>query len=529
MAQQYPQHESGRGGHARDEWMPPATQDSSSFDRQVITAVGTVPREVGPAARPARSPSLRRIMLGSDALAIAFGWTIVLAAGLTGGEVAVDLGHALSLTVLMLAAGLLLLTSAGLYRRRICAIRSLEITRVGRVSLLLGAVTVVVLGSLGWETAGLAGILGGSCWFVALTLERGLLREWINGRRATGDFGAPVLVVGGPSSSTLETARLLADHPVLGFQVRGISCPPMAQLADSPFPWLGASDDLHEQAARCDASGIVVDSSSFDGVELSRIVQEARLSGLYVLIASGLRGIDVRRISVAPLADETFLHVAPLGLNRRQVMTKRVLDVLGGGAALVAFSPVLLLSSFLVWAQDRGPVLFRQQRVGKDGELFTLYKLRTMVPDAERLKRDLVVDNQRAGPLFKLGRDPRVTRVGRFLRTASIDELPQLFNVLEGSMSLVGPRPALPDEVAQFDVQLIARQTVKPGMTGLWQVEARDLPSFDLYRRYDLLYVQNWSLGVDLTVIARTIAVVAFRAARGLFSRTSAHEMSRGE
>lgn len=149
--------------------------------------------------------------------------------------------------------------------------------------------------------------------------------------------------------------------------------------------------------------------------------------------------------------------------------------------------------------------------MGLNGEHFKLYKLRTMVVDAEAKKAELEAQNARTGPLFKVAHDPRITPFGRFLRASSLDEVPQLFNVLEGTMSLVGPRPALPDEVAQFDDKLIERLRVKPGVTGLWQVEARDLPSFDLYRRYDLLYVQNWSVGVDLALIARTAAVVGLR------------------
>jgi exopolysaccharide biosynthesis polyprenyl glycosylphosphotransferase len=462
------------------------------------------------------SPPLRRILVAMDMLVIAVGWGVAFVVAYSTGEVDFGPLTAAAQSIMMLGAGALLLSAAGLYRRRICAIRSVEVARIGRVSLALAATTAVVLAAVGREPALFAGVLGGLTWFVLLSVERGILREWISGRRASGDFGAPVLVIGGGSASTIETANFLADNPVLGFRVSGVSCPPTPQLKASPFPWYGATHDVVEQVRRSGASGVVVDSSSLSGMELNAIVQELETTGLHVHISSGLRGIDVRRISVSPLADEAFLHVAPLGLTRRQVVSKRAMDVVGAGVALLLLSPILLLSGFLVWAGDRGPVFFRQERVGKDREGFQLYKLRTMVVDAERLKAQLEVDNERTGPLFKLGHDPRITRIGRFLRSSSIDEIPQLFNVLEGTMSLVGPRPALPDEVAQFDDHLNTRLSVKPGVTGLWQVEARDLPSFDLYRRYDLLYVQNWSLGVDVAIVLRTVVVVGLRACRAI-------------
>jgi lipopolysaccharide/colanic/teichoic acid biosynthesis glycosyltransferase len=240
------------------------------------------------------------------------------------------------------------------------------------------------------------------------------------------------------------------------------------------------------------------------------------MSGLHVHLNSGLRGVDSRRIAVSSMADETFMHVAPLRLSRREVAAKRVVDVALGSLALAFFSPVLILSALIIWAYDRGPILYRQERVGLNGERFTLYKLRSMVVDADAKLAELQAENQRSGPLFKLTRDPRVTPFGRLARASSIDEIPQLFNVLQGTMSLVGPRPALAAEVEQFDDRLNQRLTVKPGMTGLWQVEARDLPSFDLYRRYDLLYVQSWSLSLDLAIIARTVVVVAMRAFRAV-------------
>lgn len=189
-------------------------------------------------------------------------------------------------------------------------------------------------------------------------------------------------------------------------------------------------------------------------------------------------------------------------------------------------SPLFAAAAVAIKLSDRGPVLFRQVRVGQDGRSIVVFKLRTMVVDAEAKRAELQAHNQRSGPLFKAdGVDPRVTRVGRFLRASSLDELPQLINVLQGRMSMVGPRPALPDEVAQFDDALLDRLQVKPGVTGLWQLEARDNPSFHAYRRLDLFYVENWSLLLDLTVLLGTARSVVQRGLRlALNKDSSTHE-----
>jgi lipopolysaccharide/colanic/teichoic acid biosynthesis glycosyltransferase len=157
---------------------------------------------------------------------------------------------------------------------------------------------------------------------------------------------------------------------------------------------------------------------------------------------------------------------------------------------------------------SRGPIFFRQTRVGKNGEHFTVIKLRTMVVDAEARKASLQELNEADGALFKMKNDPRVTRVGRLLRKLSIDELPQLWCVLEGTMSMVGPRPALPDEVAQWDAEVVERLRVLPGLTGMWQVSGRSDSSFETYKRLDMYYVDNWSLRHDAVICAKTVRVV---------------------
>jgi lipopolysaccharide/colanic/teichoic acid biosynthesis glycosyltransferase len=174
----------------------------------------------------------------------------------------------------------------------------------------------------------------------------------------------------------------------------------------------------------------------------------------------------------------------------------------------VLVAPVLVVAMVLVKRETSGPALFRQSRVGRDGKPFTMFKVRTMVADAESLRAALLDRNEADGPMFKLADDPRVTKVGRVLRKLSIDELPQLLNVLLGHMSLVGPRPALPAEVAEWPAGLDERLRVRPGITGLWQVSGRSDCTFDDYARFDLYYVDNWSLATDLAILVRTVPVV---------------------
>src|SRR5258708_18774701 len=198
--------------------------------------------------------------------------------------------------------------------------------------------------------------------------------------------------------------------------------------------------------------------------------------------------------------------------STREAFVKRPVAVVVALATIGAALPVMALTAFAILVFDGRPILFRQQRVGRNGVPFTMYKFRTMVPDAEVMMIDLLAENERQGPLFKLTRDPRVTRIGRFLRDSSLDELPQLLNVLAGKMSLVGPRPALLSETASFSKELLARNGSRPGMTGLWQVEAGDDPSFVLYQHLDLYYVENWSTALHLAILLAPIPPLALRA-----------------
>ena len=189
-------------------------------------------------------------------------------------------------------------------------------------------------------------------------------------------------------------------------------------------------------------------------------------------------------------------------------VAKRTFDLTLAALGSILTAPVLAAAAIAIKLDSPGPIVFRQVRVGRNGRPFRVYKLRTMVVDAEARRDELLEANEADGPLFKMENDPRVTKVGAFLRKASIDEIPQLWNVVKGEMSLVGPRPALPHETEAWDPLLTQRLRVTPGITGMWQVNGRSDTSFEDYTRLDLYYVDNWSLLIDLAILGKTLPVV---------------------
>jgi exopolysaccharide biosynthesis polyprenyl glycosylphosphotransferase len=216
-------------------------------------------------------------------------------------------------------------------------------------------------------------------------------------------------------------------------------------------------------------------------------------------------------IPEAPI--EYLANFPVVSLHRRngKVVTrllKRVWDRAASAALLVIILPSMLIIALLIKLDSPGPVFYISQRIGKRGRSFSCFKFRTMAVGADKLKTSLSAHNERSGPLFKIRNDPRVTRIGRYLRKFSLDELPQLVNVISGDMSLVGPRPPIASEVEAYELEHLRRLEVLPGLTGLWQVGARQDPSFDRYVALDLTYVENWSLWLDLKILARTAHVV---------------------
>jgi exopolysaccharide biosynthesis polyprenyl glycosylphosphotransferase len=228
-------------------------------------------------------------------------------------------------------------------------------------------------------------------------------------------------------------------------------------------------------------------------------------------VSANLTDILSSRLVVLPVGYLLSLLLRPVRLSRRQAITKRALDLAIAIPLTILTLPVWLVIAILVRTTSHGSVLFKQVRVGRHGQPFTIYKFRTMIRDAELRLDQLRFQNEVQGHLFKMRDDPRVTRVGRWLRKSSLDELPQLMNVLKGDMSLVGPRPPLPSEVAQYEDWHLDRLEASPGITGLWQVGGRSEVSFDDAVRLDLFYIENWSVAYDLFILGKTIPAVLLR------------------
>jgi exopolysaccharide biosynthesis polyprenyl glycosylphosphotransferase len=271
---------------------------------------------------------------------------------------------------------------------------------------------------------------------------------------------------------------------------------------------LGRLADLEHVLREQNAIGVVVSLPAVGQDEVNALTRRLTDHGFHVALSSSLADIDVTRLRPQQVDGRTMIYVEPVIRHGWRRAAKRTFDVLSASLLLLVTAPVVLLTMLAIKLDSPGKVFFRQERVGRDGNVFTLLKLRTMVADADLRKDELLALNEADGPLFKIHNDPRITRVGRVLRKLSIDELPQLLCVIRGTMSMVGPRPALASEVEMWDPLLHERLRVLPGLTGLWQVSGRSDSSFDRYRRLDLYYVDNWSLLHDLTICVKTFGVV---------------------
>jgi exopolysaccharide biosynthesis polyprenyl glycosylphosphotransferase len=244
------------------------------------------------------------------------------------------------------------------------------------------------------------------------------------------------------------------------------------------------------------------------GVRLRELAWELEKTGTDLCVAPALLDVAGPRTTIRPVAGLPLLHMDHPEFTGTKQVIKDAFDKLVGLSALALTAPVFLFVTLIIRLDDGGPAFFRQTRVGRDGRDFTVYKFRTMVMDAEKLKAELTASNDHDGVLFKMRKDPRITKVGSWLRRWSLDELPQLLNVVRGDMSLVGPRPALPDEAARYGDYVRRRLVVKPGLTGLWQVNGRSDLSWEESVRLDLRYVENWSLVLDLQILWKTLSAV---------------------
>jgi exopolysaccharide biosynthesis polyprenyl glycosylphosphotransferase len=277
------------------------------------------------------------------------------------------------------------------------------------------------------------------------------------------------------------------------------------------LPVLGSIIDLSDVIEAHDVECVFVASSAVGPELMKRVATQLRRQNVEIRISANLTQILSSRLSVQPVGELLSLSLKPVRLSGPQAAAKRAFDLFGATFVLVLGSPLWLILAALVKFTSRGPILYRQVRVGQSELPFTAYKFRTMVHGAESMLAELLQRNEASRPLFKIKDDPRITAVGRWLRRFSLDEIPQLLNVVKGDMSLVGPRPALPSEMRDYEDWHHDRFEVPPGMTGLWQVSGRSELGFDDYVRLDLFYIENWSITYDLFILAKTIPTVISR------------------
>ncbi len=461
------------------------------------------------AARVGRGGGLRSagwlrwlLQLGDVAAATVGLGTVALLAG--SPEAALDDGSVLR-TALLVVATTLLYARAGLYRSARSNIVSVEVASIARTTAAVVVLSILLDVVRESEVALLAPVLGASLVFLVTVAWRSIYRGFLRSMRSQGRFVRPVVLVG-IDAETARLQTLLADHVDCGFRSVGVyGNREDAKQLGLAASWAGPIEDATDRIETGEATGVIVVASALSGTETTSVVRAVRELGGHVHLSSGLAGLDHRALQVQPIVHEPLLHLAPTtGPSAWQRAAKRTIDITISAVGLLVLSPVLAVAAIAVKLGDGGSVLFRQERVGRDGATFRMLKLRTMVVDAEDRVGELEHLNLREGPLFKIQSDPRVTRIGRLLRATDLDEVPQLFNVLKGEMSLVGPRPSLVDEYHSFSDDLKRRTHVKPGVTGLWQVESRDAVSFGPYQRLDLFYVDNWSVSLDLVVLLLT-------------------------
>ncbi|MFD0274851.1 exopolysaccharide biosynthesis polyprenyl glycosylphosphotransferase [Kitasatospora sp. NPDC127111] len=364
------------------------------------------------------------------------------------------------------------------------------------------------------RAAGLAVVLSAAAWWFAphegllhdallalpvaavltIALRRLLRRRLRAARRRSGQ--ARRVLVAGPTTACAELSALLTRGAVHEFEVMGTCLPGNLPSAVS--------------RRACDAV-IAVPGPGLDAAELRRLTWDLQARGVELLLAPVPADVAAARLAVQPVAGIPLLRLEAPRISHTARIPEEALDRLAAGLGLLALAPLLLVIALVVRLDSPGPAIFTQRRIGRDGREFTLLKFRTMYRDAEQRKAELAALNQYGGDgaFFKIADDPRVTRVGSFLRHYSLDELPQLFNVLTGRMALVGPRPLPRDELLALDPQVRRRRLlVKPGLTGLWQVSGRSEVAAQERVQLDLDYVENWSPALDLEILARTPSVV---------------------
>ncbi|MBI2862730.1 MAG: sugar transferase [Chloroflexi bacterium] len=320
-------------------------------------------------------------------------------------------------------------------------------------------------------------------------------------------IGVRRVVIAGAEPLGLTVMKSIVARPNLGYRVLGF-VDGYRQDDLGRFPYLGRLEEIREIATRPDVDEVIIALPSASHQEIMRIVAQCERAKVRFRIVPDLYQTTLDRVDIHELDGIPLIGVREASLPRLSQIVKRLTDLIVSSVLIILLSPFLLLIALAIKLDSPGPILFRQIRVGRGSRQFEAYKFRSMRVGAEQELERLRELNEVQGPLFKMRDDPRLTRVGKALRRFSLDELPQLFNVVQGDMSMVGPRPPLPAEVESYADWQRKRLEVAPGLTGLWQVSGRSELPFDEMVLLDLWYIENWSIGLDIEILLRTVPAV---------------------
>ncbi|MFN0066383.1 MAG: sugar transferase [Limisphaerales bacterium] len=408
--------------------------------------------------------------------------------------------HYIWYVVLTLPAAMFLLETQGFYRRPLLPTRWQTVAPLLKVCTYLTLGVIVVLFLTKEPLSRGVIVLFGVISFGLVMAREELMRRWLVAGLKQGLFERRVLLVG-TAEDTARVRREMFSRRGEGMRVVG-----ELDLRNSTTPQL--LERLHDDAV----NSVVVAAHHTAFGELEKVIQACELEGVEVWLLADFFRTQISAVTVDELQGRPMMVFRSAPEGGWQTHVKGLLDFVGAAFLVALLGPVMLLTALAVRFTSAGPVLFRQQRSGLNGHPFTMLKFRTMDTDAEQRKQELAALNEMSGPVFKVTNDPRITPVGRILRKWSMDELPQLLNVLRGEMSLVGPRPLPVDETRRFeDMAYRRRLSVKPGLTCLWQISGRnDVKDFNDWVRLDLEYIDNWSIWLDLRILLRTVPVVLF-------------------
>lgn len=455
--------------------------------------------------RPSVLAPYRARLIFTDAVVVTVAFAVGLLVSSRASTWAIDPTLAIYGTPVMIALlWLAMLALRGSYDQRIIGLGTEEIRRVVSATLytfaFVAGLSYLIRADISRAYAFVSLPLG----LLLIVIGRFAWRGWLYRQRGRQAFQNATLIVGsGPASN--ELAERLERDAYAGYRVAGSYAAP-ATSVDGLDDWLAglasAVDELDVEAIA------IAPSETITSETIRQIAWQLEGRPVDLLIAPAMLDISGPRLSVRPAAGLPLLHLDEASLTRPQRFAKRALDLVGALTMIVVLSPVMVASALAVRLSSRGPVIFRQTRIGRAGKPFMMLKFRTMVQNADELREHLRIEHDLEAPMFKLVADPRITKPGRFLRRWSLDELPQLFNVAGGSMSLVGPRPHPLDDVNRYELAAFRRLALKPGLTGLWQVEGRSDLDWAEALQLDLYYVESWSLSGDVVLLARTVRAV---------------------